>query len=173
MLRLYRKNQLDGAEPEAKLKSFRAVSYSAQYTLERFIGRPTDYLGPKQPSAQARQSLIARLHDQSLLHDYRDHKTNPHEVFPLWSWFKALRPPDPEQIPKPADLADVVRRAFPPRMKLPVLVCDIYIDHGKLYQGELGDIESCTYAFPAPADAFAKTRSDWKDKPEGVKIRWM
>ena len=65
-----------------------------------------------------------------------------------------LKPRDKE--PDRERLLEVATNAFPPRMELPVMICDIFEDTAHVRWTKLGDIEGY-----------------WKDKPDEVVVRWI
>lgn len=72
----------------------------------------------------------------------------------------ASRRQEPEQLKLPTEtlekLKDVAHDAFPPRMDLPVRICDIRLEDAEITTGSVKEIESY-----------------WKSKPPGVIIRWI
>ena len=103
--------------------------------------------------------------DRSTL-DLIKRRTQSMVVKPAPKPTQALLPPEKLQ-----SLQDVAHHAFPRRMDLPVLVCDIRKDGSSTFNGRVNNIESCTYVYILPC--LLLTAADWKEKPADVVVRWM
>ncbi|KAI9664249.1 MAG: hypothetical protein M1831_002428 [Alyxoria varia] len=73
----------------------------------------------------------------------------------LWDSFSSKFKPWLEPIPW-RTLVNLAHDFFPPRMALPVHVCDISANHAVSFKTTLGEIEIC-----------------WKEKPEWAVVRWI
>lgn len=121
-------------------------SATARHALTDFI--PGTYTGKSQrsPSAELAPHQQQRVEDAEILAQVRRHNACKHREGTWWHWFldrlpyRAPMPPEPDN----EELLSIARRAFPPRMSLPVLVCDIYMtkqEDGKPFLSTVGNIE--------------------------------
>lgn len=133
-------------------------SATARHALTNFT--PSTYTGKSQrsPSAELAPHQQERVEDADVLAQVRRHNAYKHGKGTRWHWFldrlpyRASKPPQPDN----EELLRIAQRAFPPRMNLPVLVCDIYMtkqEDGKPFQSTVGDIEkrespSCSSSRP-------------------------
>ncbi|KXS95182.1 hypothetical protein AC578_6596 [Pseudocercospora eumusae] len=144
---------LDGktqAEAIEHIQGLRSKPLSAQYTLQSFVQRPSDHTPRPELSQEAKEESRQRIKDEKILEKVR--KCGSEQGSGLLAYLRKARitPPDIDC------LKSVVAHAFPPRMQLPVLVCDVYADKGTITCSPLGDIERL-----------------WKAKPEGAIMRWI
>jgi hypothetical protein len=116
----------------------------AQFALEHFYddeyGTP-----PRRHTDQVREARGRRDRDRDVLRRLREHdekrflKTGIPACIPSWSRRHVRK----SELPSQKDLINVVNNAFPPRMELQVLVCDIMPDHARVQKIRLGEIEQC------------------------------
>ena len=69
-------------------------------------------------------------------------------------------------------LIQVAHNAYPQRMELPILICDVWTDRAQVTVGKLSEIERCK-CHERQHIASSLTGIDWKEKPEDAIIRWM
>jgi hypothetical protein len=118
-------------------------STSAQTVLKNFI--PGTFTGRSQrsPSAELAPHQQQRIHDEAMLEQVRRYDAYTSGKVHRWHWLFDLLPLHTAEPSKPSNeqLLALALRAFPARMDLPVLVCDIRQEDGESWVETVGDIE--------------------------------
>ena len=85
-----------------------------------------------------------RRNDRHILEQLQSGKTKSSNSW-RWKQLSARSSKDRIEMEPPQEdtLIGVANRAFPPRMSLPVLVCDVKADHAVIHCVTLGEIEDC------------------------------
>lgn len=126
-------------------------SATARHALTNFI--PGTYTGKSQrsPSSELAPHQQQRKDDAETLAQVRRYNAYKVGRGTRLQWFHDCLPYRTSKPPKPSndELLGVVRRAFPPRMELPVLVCDIRLtkqEDAEPFVTTVGDIEKRSLA---------------------------
>jgi hypothetical protein len=116
----------------------------AQFALEDFsddeYGTP-----PRRLTDQVKDARIRRDQDREVLRKLQqcDERDSLRARVTAWLPLSPRRHSRRSKSPTQKELISVVNNAFPPRMELQVLVCDIMPDHASWQRIRLGDIEKC------------------------------
>jgi hypothetical protein len=137
---------------------------------------------PRTPDIVKRKdSLIAgralhqekRLYDQRLLERLNNLVPKKGTLSNLWNIFNRRPSSDTAELDSLTQdqLVGIALRAFPPRMQLPVWVCDVMEHSAIIHETTIGDIERCTSHMNSMLTLL--TTTDWKEKPPNVLFRWL
>ena len=157
-------------------------SATARHALTNFI--PGTYTGKSQrsPSAELAPHQQERVEDAETLAQVRIHNAYRLGKESRWHWFLDCLPYRTSKPLKPDnnELLAIARRAFPPRMDLPVLVCDIRLtkqEDGEPFLTTVGNIEKRMllklHLLGFLIDTWLTFLVVWQEKPKDVLIRWM